>query len=66
MGDAVIADPLLGSDHVTVGEKKKHRRVLKIALFLVLLLVGISGFVFCFLYFLTPIIEEHLYDPILN
>lgn len=65
MGDAVIADPLLGIDHETVGEKKKQRRILKTALFLVLILVGISGFVFCFLYFLTPIIEEQqLYDLI--
>ncbi|KAL1210662.1 Glutathione hydrolase 3 [Cardamine amara subsp. amara] len=46
MGHAIITDTLLGIDHETIGKKKKQSRTLKIALFLVLLLVGISGYSF--------------------
>ncbi|XP_010438326.1 PREDICTED: gamma-glutamyltranspeptidase 3-like [Camelina sativa] len=48
MSQETIADPLLSiHDHETaVGEKKKQSRVLKVALLLVLILVGVSGFSF--------------------
>ncbi|KAG7530350.1 Nucleophile aminohydrolases N-terminal [Arabidopsis thaliana x Arabidopsis arenosa] len=47
MGDAIIADPLLGIDHETVAEKKKKQsKYLKIALFLLLILVATSGYSF--------------------
>uniref|UniRef100_A0A1J3FTH9 Glutathione hydrolase n=1 Tax=Noccaea caerulescens TaxID=107243 RepID=A0A1J3FTH9_NOCCA len=47
MGLDILADPLLGLNHKTVGEtKNKQRRYLKIALCLVLILAGISGYCF--------------------
>lgn len=64
MDHAIITDPLLGIDHEKIGEKeetkKRRRRTLEIALFLVLILVGISGL---FLFFLIPpTFEEQFYD----
>ncbi|KAG7545759.1 Nucleophile aminohydrolases N-terminal [Arabidopsis suecica] len=48
MGDAIIADPLLCIDHETVAEKKKKKQsnYLKLALFLLLILVATSGYSF--------------------